>query len=160
MPRSGSRVRVSFPAPNLRPQAMSSAVSFGAALASPEITCTGLCAQTGEFATVKAGWQSGHAADCNSAYAGSIPTPASIFSQADQHPASPGKSGFYLRDYFATISQELRKNSARTPQKRRDVSYPINDVSMLFFMRAQRNHRNKQCHQQPQQTDPQAGTEH
>jgi len=24
-----------------------------------------------------AGWQSGHAADCNSAYAGSIPTPAS-----------------------------------------------------------------------------------
>ena len=25
----------------------------------------------------KAGWQSGHAADCNSAYAGSIPTPAS-----------------------------------------------------------------------------------
>ena len=51
----------------------------GAALSSPEITCTGLCAQTGEFATVKAGWQSGHAADCNSAYAGSIPTPASIF---------------------------------------------------------------------------------
>ena len=26
-----------------------------------------------------AGWQSGHAADCNSAYAGSIPTLASIF---------------------------------------------------------------------------------
>lgn len=26
-----------------------------------------------------AGWQSGHAADCNSVYAGSIPTPASIF---------------------------------------------------------------------------------
>ena len=25
-----------------------------------------------------AGWQSGHAADCNSVYAGSIPTPASI----------------------------------------------------------------------------------
>lgn len=27
-----------------------------------------------------AGWQSGHAADCNSVYAGSIPTPASILS--------------------------------------------------------------------------------
>jgi hypothetical protein len=26
-----------------------------------------------------AGWQSGYAADCNSVYAGSIPTPASIF---------------------------------------------------------------------------------
>ena len=25
-----------------------------------------------------AGWQNGHAADCNSVYAGSIPTPASI----------------------------------------------------------------------------------
>ncbi len=28
---------------------------------------------------IMAGWQSGHAADCNSVYAGSIPTPASIF---------------------------------------------------------------------------------
>ena len=27
----------------------------------------------------RAGWQSGHAADCNSVNAGSIPTPASIF---------------------------------------------------------------------------------
>lgn len=27
-----------------------------------------------------AGWQSGHAADCNSVYAGSIPTPASKYS--------------------------------------------------------------------------------
>ncbi len=27
---------------------------------------------------IEAGWQSGHAADCNSVYAGSIPTPASI----------------------------------------------------------------------------------
>ena len=26
---------------------------------------------------MRAGWQSGHAADCNSVYAGSIPTPAS-----------------------------------------------------------------------------------
>ena len=26
-----------------------------------------------------AGWQNGHAADCNSVYAGSIPTPASKF---------------------------------------------------------------------------------
>ncbi len=27
----------------------------------------------------RAGWQSGYAADCNSVYAGSIPTPASTF---------------------------------------------------------------------------------
>jgi hypothetical protein len=31
------------------------------------------------FAPDTAGWQSGHAADCKSVYAGSIPTPASIF---------------------------------------------------------------------------------
>ena len=29
----------------------------------------------------KAGWQSGHAADCNSVNAGSIPTPASILTK-------------------------------------------------------------------------------
>ena len=28
-----------------------------------------------------AGWQSGHAAACKAVYAGSIPTPASIFKQ-------------------------------------------------------------------------------
>ena len=34
-----------------------------------------------------AGWQSGHAADCNSVYAGSIPTPASINLRLDPRPA-------------------------------------------------------------------------
>jgi hypothetical protein len=40
------------------------------------------------FGPRKAGWQSGYAADCNSVYAGSIPTPASIskaFLFRDQH---------------------------------------------------------------------------
>ncbi len=31
-----------------------------------------------DISIIEAGWQSGHAADCNSVYAGSIPTPASI----------------------------------------------------------------------------------
>ncbi len=37
-------------------------------------------AKTATKKVIKAGWQSGHAVDCNSTYAGSIPTPASISS--------------------------------------------------------------------------------
>ena len=33
----------------------------------------------------RAGWQSGHAADCKSVYAGSIPTPASNISSKNKH---------------------------------------------------------------------------
>ena len=54
MPRLGSRVRVSFPAPDCQPR-------------------------DDRGFLFKARWQSGYAADCNSVYAGSIPTRASIF---------------------------------------------------------------------------------
>jgi hypothetical protein len=45
-----------------------------------------------------AGWQSGHAADCKSVYAGSIPTPASnhlplvLFSAFSRHHGAPGST--------------------------------------------------------------------
>ena len=42
-------------------------------------SCSGIVWK-GENTRDLAGWQSGHAADCNSVYAGSIPTPASIIS--------------------------------------------------------------------------------
>ena len=46
----------------------------------------------------EAGWQSGHAADCKSAYAGSIPTPASIFSTGKSAKNAPliGTAGWSL----------------------------------------------------------------
>ena len=40
--------------------------------------------------SVTAGWQSGYAADCKSAYAGSIPTSASIIPMESGNPASAG----------------------------------------------------------------------
>ena len=44
-----------------------------------------------------AGWQSGHAADCNSVYAGSIPTPASIYqTQENKEISALGLGAFHF----------------------------------------------------------------
>ena len=51
-----------------------------------------------------AGWQSGHAADCKSAYAGSIPTSASIVLLATAPARSPPNGGFFVCACFATVA--------------------------------------------------------
>ena len=53
-----------------------------------------------------AGWQSGHAADCNSVYAGSIPTPASIFLLLPSQLVAAIRSGIQSdRSYLVVISR-------------------------------------------------------
>ena len=46
-----------------------------------------------------AGWQSGHAADCNSVYAGSIPTPASIYQTQENKEKSTLRLGTFHFDF-------------------------------------------------------------
>ena len=80
MPRSGSRVRVSFPAPGHGDDPATAAM-----FATRASACRGFFVSAVEIAdkvrepcrSPPAGWQSGYAADCKSAYAGSIPTSAS-----------------------------------------------------------------------------------
>ena len=49
-------------------------------LAKVGVASSNLVSRSRLLQILMAGWQSGYAADCNSVYAGSIPTPASIFS--------------------------------------------------------------------------------
>src|SRR5690606_29805302 len=67
-PRSGSRVRVSFPAPVSSTKPRSAGVLFF-----PEVRSTLRRLRKAS----PAWWQSGHAAACKAVYAGSIPTQAS-----------------------------------------------------------------------------------
>jgi hypothetical protein len=65
LPRSGSRVRVSFPAPD--------ECGLGQPGRARGRHSLGIYAEDANLA----GWQSGYAAACKAVYAGSIPTPAS-----------------------------------------------------------------------------------
>src|SRR5690606_1003487 len=62
-------------------------------LAKVGVASSSLVSRSSFNADPPAGWQSGYAADCKSAYAGSIPTPASSFRSS---PASSGAFSFRL----------------------------------------------------------------
>jgi hypothetical protein len=77
------------------------------------------------IAYLKARWQSGHAADCNSVNAGSIPTRASI--------ASVVRSGFFVVGEYLENIYLIFSNSISGPvDSRRIASSRLELLSSLF----------------------------
>jgi hypothetical protein len=63
------------------------------------------------FLSSKARWQSGHAADCNSVYAGSIPTRASIIFQV-------GANTYYKKPPYAWMVELVDTGDLKSPDRK------------------------------------------
>lgn len=120
-----SRVRVSFPAPNSRshPQEQSPACGVLFFRRQPMRNVGNRHRRRYACDQSPAGWQSGYAADCKSAYAGSIPTSASNFGPCTQGPAlselrSPAQAGLF----FCARSRGVGRRALRSRPRRAERS--------------------------------------